>query len=303
MRERGARGQGMDESRGRPGGSMVNAMSVDVEDYFQVSAFERHVDRADWDRMPARLEASMERTLALFERHGIRATLFILGWVARRRPQLLRRAAAAGHEIASHGFAHQRVTDLSPEQFRRDLRDARAALEDVTGEPVRGYRAPSYSIGAGNLWALEILEEEGYVYSSSIYPIRHDHYGMPEAARTPFRPTDAGRLLEVPISTVEVAGRRLPCGGGGYFRLYPYAFSRWALRRLNEAERRPAVFYFHPWEIDPGQPRMSGLPARTRFRHYLNLERMEARLDRLLGDFAWDRMDRVFVSPALEAVA
>jgi len=282
---------------------MVNAMSVDVEDYFQVSAFERHVDRADWDRMPARLEASMERTLALFERHGIRATLFILGWVARRRPQLLRRAAAAGHEIASHGFAHQRVTDLSPEQFRRDLRDARAALEDVTGEPVRGYRAPSYSIGAGNLWALEILEEEGYVYSSSIYPIRHDHYGMPEAARTPFRPTDAGRLLEVPISTVEVAGRRLPCGGGGYFRLYPYAFSRWALRRLNEVERRPAVFYFHPWEIDPGQPRMSGLPVRTRFRHYLNLERMEARLDRLLGDFAWDRMDRVFVSPALEAVA
>lgn len=273
----------------------VNAMSVDVEDYFQVHALEPHFPRESWDRVPTRVENNIERTLSLFARHRIRATFFILGWVAERFPQYVRRIAADGHEIASHGFAHHRVTELDPDRFRRDLADTRKLLEDIAGQRVRGYRAPSYSVGEGNRWALDVLEEEGYDYSSSIYPIRHDHYGMPEAPRHAFRPTVQGRLLELPITTIEYAGRRLPCGGGGYFRLYPYAFSRWALRRVNRHEGRAAIFYFHPWELDPDQPRVRAATARTRFRHYLNLGRMESRLDRLLEDFRWDRMDRVFL--------
>lgn len=283
--------------------SVVNAMSVDVEDYFQVSAFEHHVARDVWDAIAPRVGDNIDRVLALFARHDVRATFFTLGWVAQRFPGHIKRIVEAGHEIASHGFGHQRVTDLDREAFRRDLSEARAILEDVSGQRVRGYRAPSYSIGRSNPWALEVLEEEDYAYSSSIYPIRHDHYGMPDAPRHPFRPTREGRLLEIPVSTVQLGGRRFPCGGGGYFRLYPYALSRWALRRLNDSEARSAVFYFHPWEIDPGQPRISGLPARTRFRHYLNLERMERRIERLLGDFRWDRMDRVFLDPRAGVVA
>lgn len=276
---------------------VTNAMSVDVEDYFQVHALERHFPRHEWHRVPSRVGDSIDRTLDLFARHDVCATFFTLGWVAERFPQHLRRIAAAGHEIASHGFAHHRVTEFAREEFRRDLAQARRVLEDVTGQRVRGYRAPSYSIGADNAWALEVLDEEGYAYSSSIYPIRHDHYGVPDAPRHSFRPVADGQLLEVPITTVECAGRRLPCGGGGYFRLYPYAVSRWAIRRVNLREGRAAVFYFHPWELDPGQPRVPGVNARTRFRHYLNLDRMEARLDRLLSDFHWDRMDRVFLPP------
>ncbi len=283
-------------SAGRNTGTRtLNAMSVDVEDYFQVHALEPHFPRESWDRIPTRVEGNIERTLALFARHRIRATFFILGWIAERFPRHVRRIAADGHEIASHGFAHHRVTELDPERFRRDLADTRKLLEDISGQQVRGYRAPSYSIGESNRWALDVLEEEGYDYSSSIYPIRHDHYGMREAPRHAFRPTTRGRLLELPISTVEYAGQRLPCGGGGYFRLYPYAFSRWALRRVNQDEGRAAIFYFHPWELDPGQPRVGEATARTRFRHYLNLGRMEPRLDRLLADFRWDRMDRVFL--------
>jgi polysaccharide deacetylase family protein (PEP-CTERM system associated) len=282
---------------------VVNAMSVDVEDYFQVSAFERHVRRDDWDVIAPRVDASIDRTLELFDRHGVRATFFTLGWVARRFPRHLERIAMAGHEVASHGFAHHRVTDLTPEDFRQDLRQTRRLLEDVTGQPVRGYRAPSYSIGASNPWAHTVLAEEGYAYSSSVYPIRHDHYGAPDAPRHPYTPEAGGSLVEIPVTTVEIAGRRFPCGGGGYFRLYPYGLSRWALQRVNEREGRPGVFYFHPWEIDPDQPRMAGLPARTRFRHYLNLHRMEARLERLLADFHWDRVDRVFLRAALEEAA
>ncbi len=285
----------MTSSQTTSGGRVANAMSVDIEDYFQVHALAPHFPRADWDKIPTRVGDNIDRTLDLFARHDVRATFFILGWVAERFPGHVRRIAAAGHEIASHGFFHHRVTELSAEEFRRDLADTRALLEDLGGQRVRGYRAPSYSIGASNRWALEVLEEEGYDYSSSIYPIQHDHYGMPEAPRHGFRPTGDGRLLEVPITTVEWGGRRFPCGGGGYFRLYPYRFSRWALRRVNEREGVPATFYFHPWEIDPGQPRVRDAALRTRFRHYLNLERMEARLDRLLGDFRWDRMDRVFL--------
>ena len=274
---------------------VTNAMSVDIEDYFQVHALAPHFPRADWDNVPTRVGNNIDRTLDLFARHDVRATFFILGWVAERFPDHIRRIAAAGHEIASHGFLHHRVTELSAEEFRRDLAATRNLLEDLGGQRVRGYRAPSYSIGAGNRWALDVLEAEGYDYSSSIYPIQHDHYGMPEAPRHGFRPTGDGRLLELPITTVEWGGWRFPCGGGGYFRLYPYRLSRWALRRVNEREGAPATFYFHPWEIDPGQPRVQDAALRTRFRHYLNLERMEARLDRLLGDFRWDRMDRVFL--------
>lgn len=285
----------MSHARAERAGPITNAMSVDVEEYFHAHAMEPHFPREQWDRLAGRVADNIDRTLALFERHDVRATFFVLGWVAERFPEELRRIADAGHEIASHGFAHHRVTELTPDEFRQDLAAARDVLEAVTGRSVRGYRAPSYSIGAANRWALDVLEEAGYAYSSSIYPIRHDHYGMPDAPRHPFYPTGTGKLLELPISTVDYAGRRWPCGGGGYFRLYPYALSRWAVRHVNAVEGRPVMFYFHPWELDPAQPRALDADARTRFRHYLNLERMEARLDRLLGDFHWDRVDTVFL--------
>jgi polysaccharide deacetylase family protein (PEP-CTERM system associated) len=274
---------------------VVNGMSVDVEDYFQVSAFATTVRRDDWAAMPSRVERNTERVLQLFADAGVSATFFTLGWVAERHPGLVRRIADSGHEVASHGFAHVRASDQAPEEFRADVRRTKAVLEDRTGHPVRGYRAASFSIAEPNLWAHEVLAEEGYAYSSSIYPVRHDHYGMPAAPRFAFRPRGAQGVLELPISTVRVLNRNLPCGGGGYFRLAPYAMFRWALRRLNEGDGRPAIFYFHPWEIDPDQPRPSGLPAKTRFRHYVNLGRMEDRLRTMLSDFAWDRMDRVFL--------
>lgn len=272
---------------------MNNALSIDVEDYFQVSAFDPVLARENWGRFELRVERNVDRLLELFNRHQARATFFTLGWVAERLPDMLRRIAAAGHEIASHGMSHQRVTSMSREEFRHDIRTSKALLEDLGGQVVEGYRAPSYSIGRENLWALDELAAAGYRYSSSIYPIRHDHYGMPEASRFPFHPRPGG-VLEIPVSTFVFAGRTYPAGGGGFFRLYPYAFSRWALRRVNRREARPAVFYLHPWEIDPGQPRMAGVGYKTRFRHYLNLHRTEARLARLLQDFAWERMDRVF---------
>jgi polysaccharide deacetylase family protein (PEP-CTERM system associated) len=273
----------------------VNALSIDVEDYFHVSAFEPLIRRSEWERLPRRVERNTDRILDLLEAHRVRATFFTLGWVARRHPRLVRRIVDEGHELASHGYSHERVTQLVPRAFLRDVSDTRRLLEDTGGCAVLGYRAPSYSIGADNLWALDLLQEAGYRYSSSIYPIRHDLYGMPEAPRFPFR-TRPGGLLEIPVTTVQVLRHKLPCGGGGYFRLCPYALSRWALRRVNGADQRPCVFYFHPWELDPDQPRPAGLPLKTRFRHYLNLRRMEPRLRRLLQDFRWDRMDRVFLS-------
>ncbi|QIB67532.1 DUF3473 domain-containing protein [Kineobactrum salinum] len=273
----------------------VNAMTVDVEDYFQVSAFERHIQRSAWDSTPMRVEANVDRILALFEQNGVRATFFTLGWVAERHPAMVRRIVAAGHELASHGWEHIRVTTQQPEAFREDVSRTKSVLEDIGGVAVSGYRAASYSIGAGNLWALDVLADAGYVYSSSIAPIRHDLYGMPEAPRFAFAAA-GGRLTEIPVTTLTLAGRNINCGGGGWFRLFPYGFSRWALRRINRTEGESGLFYFHPWEIDPQQPRPEGLPARTRFRHYLNLGRMEQRLQRLLGDFRWDRMDCVFGS-------
>jgi polysaccharide deacetylase family protein (PEP-CTERM system associated) len=273
--------------------SPVNAMTVDVEDYFQVSAFEDRIDAADWARMPVRVETNTMRVLELFAREGVHATFFTLGWVAERFPSLVRRIVESGHEVASHGFDHTRVIHQDAGQFRADVVRTKQLLEDVTGSAVRGYRAASYSIGASNLWALDVLQEAGYRYSSSIYPIRHDLYGMPDAPRFAFR-VRAGGLLELPITSVSALGRRWPCGGGGFFRLFPYALSSWGLRRVNREDRQPGIFYFHPWEVDPGQPRIDGIGLKTRVRHYLNLSRMEGRLQRLLGDFRWDRMDRVF---------
>ncbi len=271
---------------------VVNALSVDVEDYFHVSAFEECISRADWERMPSRVERNVERVLALFERHGVKGTFFALGWVAERYPGLVRRIVAGGHELANHGYSHSRVVNQTPEQFRDDVARSKRMLEDIGGSPVLGYRAPSYSIGSDTLWALDVLEETGHQYSSSIYPIHHDLYGMPDAPRFAFRYRGNG-MLEIPISTVRLFRVNLPCGGGGYFRLLPYGVSRWALRRLNRREGQSSVFYFHPWELDPEQPRQNA-KLKSRIRHYLNLTRMESRLDRLLSDFSWDRVDRVF---------
>jgi polysaccharide deacetylase family protein (PEP-CTERM system associated) len=271
---------------------IANAMTVDVEDYFQVSAFDRHVGRHDWDAMECRVERNVERLLALFERRDVRATFFTLGWMVQRYPSMIRDVVRAGHELASHGSAHRRASEQSRPDFRHDVESARKKLEDVGGVAVRGYRAPSFSIGHGNLWAFDCLAEAGYKYSSSIYPVRHDHYGMPDAPRFAHRRHNG--LLELPITTTRVMARNLPAGGGGFFRLLPYRASRWAIERVNRVDRQPAIFYFHPWEIDPHQPRIRGVSAKTRFRHYLNLDRTEARLDRLLTDFRWDRIDRVF---------
>ena len=272
---------------------VINAMSVDVEDYYQVYAFSERIKRADWDAWPSRVEANTERVLDVFDSAGVKATFFTLGWVAERHKALLRRVVAEGHELASHGYEHVRADSQTPGEFRADVRRSKAILEDTGGVRVRGYRAATFSIGQHNLWAFEVLAEEGYVYSSSLYPIRHDYYGMPEAPRTPFRPQQTVDLVEFPIGTVRLGGRNFPCGGGGYFRLLPYHLSRTAIRRVNVQEERPSVFYFHPWEIDPGQPRLSNLPVKTALRHYSNLGRMEAKLRRLLSDFRWDRMDRV----------
>ncbi|MFO7954971.1 XrtA system polysaccharide deacetylase [Thioalkalivibrio sp.] len=273
--------------------TITHALTVDVEDYFQVSALAPQIPRDTWEARECRIERNLDRILALFDRHNARATFFTLGWIAERYPGAVRRIVDAGHELASHGYGHQRVTDLSPQEFREDVIRARGLLEDLSGVPIRGYRAPSFSIGAGNLWALEVLAETGHDYSSSIYPVRHDHYGMPDAPREAHRPLPGG-ILELPPATLRMGGRNLPAAGGGYFRLLPYALSRQALRRIEHVDAMPAVFYFHPWEIDPHQPRVPGITAKSRFRHYVNLHRMEGRLDRLLQDFRWGRMDQVF---------
>ncbi|MBC7950480.1 MAG: DUF3473 domain-containing protein [Rhodospirillaceae bacterium] len=277
----------------RRDGRMVNAMSVDVEDWFQVQALAGAIDRSEWDSQLRRVEANTDRILDLFSRAGIHATFFTLGWVAERHPALVRRIVAGGHELASHGSEHRRADDQGRDGFRHDIRRAKALLEDLGGVEVRGYRAPTFSIGAANLWAFEVLAEEGYAYSSSVYPVRHDYYGMPSAPRFAFQPGPGG-FVEYPVTTLRLGSRNLPCGGGGFFRLLPYALSRAAIARVNRIDDRPAIFYFHPWEIDAGQPRVSGLPAKARFRHYLNLHRTESRLERLVRDFAWDRMDSVF---------
>jgi polysaccharide deacetylase family protein (PEP-CTERM system associated) len=272
---------------------IVNAMTIDVEDYFQVSAFDAVVRREAWGDFPSRVVGNTERLLSIFDTHRVSATFFVLGWVAERFPSLVTAIARAGHELASHGYGHRLVYDQTPEAFRDDVRRAKSIIEDLSGQPVSGYRAPSYSITRRSLWALDVLVEEGYRYDASIFPIRHDRYGIPDAPRHPHalaRP--AGPLTEAPPSTVRLGSMNLPVAGGGYFRLLPYRWTRWGIARINRRERQPAVFYLHPWEIDPAQPRLQA-GALSRFRHYRNLDKTESRLRRLLGDFEFTTLARV----------
>ena len=274
---------------------IVNALTIDVEDYFQVSAFAPYIARADWEQRECRVVRNVSRILELLAVRGTKATFFTLGWIAERYPDLIRRIVREGHELASHGYGHERASDLDEAAFSLDIRRAKELLEDLAGQEVTGYRAPSFSIGTANLWAFDCLARAGYRYSSSIYPIRHDHYGMPDSPRFAYR-VDAG-LLEVPITTLRLLNRNLPSSGGGYFRLLPYRLSRWMLRRVNASDGQAAIFYFHPWEIDVGQPRIPGIDRKTRFRHYVNIDRMEGRLQSLLADFNWGRMDHIFLDP------
>lgn len=276
---------------------MRNALSVDVEDYFQVGAFEKVIDRGAWDAIPRRVEANTDRVLELFAEAGVKATFFTLGWVAERHPGLIRRIAEAGHEIASHGWDHKRVFTMTAEAFRADIVRTRTALEDAGGQKVSGYRAPSFSIDQRTPWAHEVLAEEGYAYSSSVAPIAHDHYGWRSAPRFAWRPVEGAPLIELPVTTLEFGKRRMAAGGGGFFRLLPYFVSNLAVRRVND-EARPAIFYFHPWEIDPDQPRVPDAPMRSNFRHYTNLEAMRPKLLRLLRAHDWGRTDEVAAAEA-----
>lgn len=288
---------------------MSNALSIDVEDYFQVSAFERRVKKEEWASYPLRVEGSTQRILDILSSCGIKATFFILGWVAERRPRLIRKICEEGHEIACHGYSHRRVYAQSRNEFRDDIRKSKALLEDIVGNPVFGYRAPSYSISRDSLWAFDELVEAGFLYDSSVFPIRHDLYGISNWPRFPFRVTRMGngnwgpdrrkferdapgtrktnRIMELPITTLQLAGKNVPIAGGGYFRLFPYPFTRWGLQRINRMDNRPFIFYLHPWELDPAQPRMPGVGLRSRFRHYVNLDKTERRFQSLLADFSF----------------
>ncbi|WP_372985206.1 XrtA system polysaccharide deacetylase [Marinobacter sp.] len=273
--------------------SIRNALTIDVEDYFQVAALAEAVRRDDWDSMEYRVEANTDRLLGLLDQHNTRATFFTLGWVAERSPELVRRIRAAGHEVASHGYSHQLIYNQTPDVFREETRRSKATLEDILGEPVTGYRAASYSITARSRWALDILAEEGFIWDSSIFPVHHDRYGMPDAPRWPYRlKTDNGHeLAEFPLSTLKLPGYTLPIAGGGYFRLFPYWFSQWGLGSINR-QGRPFVFYLHPWEVDPEQPRLE-VKWLSRFRHYNNLDVCEARLNKLLQRFDFAPMGEV----------
>lgn len=268
-----------------------NGLSVDVEDWFQVGAFEGVIDKADWPTLQDRVDRNVREILDLFDETGAKATFFTLGWVAQRHGCLLREIVARGHELASHGWDHQRVFRMDRKTFGEDIGRAQAELEQATGQRITGYRAPSFSIDQRTPWAFEELAERGYTYSSSVAPVAHDHYGWASAPRFAFRPLAGSPLVEIPVTTAVFAGRRLAAGGGGFFRVLPYAFSRWAIRQVNGQDQRPGVFYFHPWEVDPAQPRVAGAPLKSRLRHYTNLSQMAPKLRRLLRDFAWGRMD------------
>jgi polysaccharide deacetylase family protein (PEP-CTERM system associated) len=314
---------------------MINALTIDVEDYFQVSAFEGCVWRDEWDNYPLRVERNTFRILDMLDEFGVKATFFVLGWVAERCPELVRDIAKRGHEVASHGYGHQRVCIQSRKDFRADIRRSKKILEELAGEAVVGYRAPSYSISRSCLWAYDELLEAGYRYDSSVFPIHHDLYGIPDWPRHPFTvekdwdgkwqpalPLSEQRTMnsvrgdpcfltpvpcsllpapctmtEIPITTLSIAGKRIPIAGGGYFRLFPYAFTHWGLRRINRVEGRPFVFYLHPWELDPGQPRVSGAGPKSRFRHYLNLHKTEGRFRNMLGDFRFAPVREVSWEP------
>jgi polysaccharide deacetylase family protein (PEP-CTERM system associated) len=280
-------------------GSPLNAMTVDVEDYFQVEAFFPHIAREEWDRRACRIEGNVDRILQLFSDADTKATFFTLGWIAERYPQIVRRIVDNGHELASHGLAHYRADHQSRPQFLADVKRAKAILENIGGAAVNGYRATSFSISRRNLWALNALDEAGYKYSSSTFPIHHDLYGIPEQPRFAFYPFPDSKFMEIPITTIRRFGRNWPSGGGGYFRLLPYAIFKRNLSLVRAQDRQPCMFYFHPWEIDSDQPRVLGVSVKTRVRHYLNLNRTFDRLKRLLSDFRWSTVDRVYlVDPA-----
>ena len=282
--------------------AVVNAMTIDVEDYFHVSIFDGTLPRDSWAALDSRVVANTERLLAILDETRVTGTFFVLGCVAERHPELVRRIASLGHEVASHGYGHRLVYDQTPQQFREDIKRAKCLLEDAAGTEVAGYRAPSYSITPQSLWALDVLIEEGYRYDASIFPIRHDRYGIPVSPRHPFVvQRQAGWLMEVPGSTIRYAGVNLPVGGGGYFRILPYAWTRWGIGRMNRVEGRPVIFYLHPWEIDPDQPRLRASHL-SRFRHYHNLHRTEARLRRMLGEFEFGPVRSILadLQPATE---
>ncbi len=280
----------------------ANGLSVDVEDWFHVGAFETVIDRDDWGGLTDRVERNCDAILQMFSDADVKATFFTLGWVAKRHPRLMQRIAAEGHELASHGWDHARVFRMDREAFADDLAKSRKTLEDAAGMPISGYRAPSFSIDRRTPWAYMVLAEQGFTYSSSVAPVAHDHYGWSEAPRFAFKPLPWSDLVEIPVTTATFAGRRLAAGGGGFFRVLPYGFSRWAIRQVNRRDGRPAVFYFHPWEIDPQQPRVANAPMKSRLRHYTNLDGMAEKLRQLIDEFRWGRMDVLAAREAAAAV-
>ena len=279
--------------------AIQNAMSVDIEDWFQVGAFERTIDRDDWPRLESRVERNSDAVLDLYDRAGVKATFFTLGWVAERCPALMRRIVDAGHELASHGYDHARVFTMDRAQFAADLERTKKLLEDASGSAVIGYRAPSFSIDMRTPWAHEVLAEQGYSYSSSVAPIAHDHYGWPESPRFAWHPVPGSDLVEFPVTTAHMGGKRMAAGGGGFFRLLPYWLSREAIAQVNR-EGQAAIFYFHPWEIDPAQPRVAHAPLKSKLRHYANLSKMADKLLRVMNDFRWGRMDEMLAAHRAE---
>lgn len=279
------------------------ALSVDVEDYFQVWAFSKVIEKSSWDGFAPRVQQATRRVLDLFDQRGTVATFFVLGWIAERFPLLVREISDRGHEIASHGCEHAKVFDQTPAEFRDDARRSKLLLEDISGEEVIGYRAPGFSIDARTPWAHEILAEVGYQYSSSAHPIAHDHYGDANGSRTPFNPVAGSSFIEAPVATAEVFGRRVSCAGGGWFRAMPYGLSKALIERARSSLDAPLIFYFHPWEVDPGQPRIASAPLKSKIRHYLNLSEMQSKIERLLTDYNWGRIDDALGLHIMEAAA
>lgn len=271
---------------------IINAMTIDVEDYFQVSAFKTVIDPNSWDSIPCRVENNVKLILDILAKSNVKATFFVLGWIAQRFPMLVKQIVAGGHELASHGYGHQMISDLSPKEFEIDVSLAKKILEDISGVPIVGYRAPSFSIVSSTLWAHEILARQGYTYSSSVYPIQHDLYGMPDAPRFAYSPLS--NLLEFPATSVQFFGKNFPASGGGFFRLLPLELSKSIINRVNTVDRQAAIFYCHPWEFDPTQPRIGNASLKSKFRHYVNLDRNSQKFEKLLGAFSWGRMQDVF---------
>lgn len=274
---------------------ILNAFTVDVEDYFQVSAFTSYIRRDEWNSLDSRIEKNIDKILSMLDLSGTKGTFFTLGWIAERYPQMVRTIVQEGHELASHGYGHERASNMSEKNFSDDVILAKCILEDISSIEIKGYRAPSFSINENNLWSYDCLRSAGYKYSSSTYPIKHDHYGMPNSPR--FAYTVREGLLEIPITTLRMWGKNFPSSGGGYFRLLPYSISKLMINSVLLRDQQSAMFYFHPWEIDVDQPKVLGLDIRTKFRHYVNLELMENKVSRLLSDFKWDRVDNVFAIP------